>query len=180
MEPCSPHIFTRTVTGLEPHHTAEQTLPWAEPGRAITFSSTWRICKQLHHKGCCNSTSPVRCFTSTGAQEEVGCLLSSPWSSSDTWHSHSSSQGSHTSCASSSPAQQLSARAVTPPPAPEALIPCASQANPAATRKGCGRGGSLQFKIMLTSFIQILTYGLILSRMPRAMRTLSLVCNNRR
>lgn len=89
-----------------------------------------------------------------------------------------SSQGSHTSCASSSPDKRLCTKAVTPPPAPEALIPCASQANPAATKKGCGRGGPLQFKILLTSFIQLLTYGLILSKMPRAMRILSLVYNN--
>lgn len=43
-----------------------------------------------------------------------------------------SSQGSHTSRASSSPAKQLCTKAVTPA-APEALILCASQANSAAT-----------------------------------------------
>lgn len=125
-------------------------------------------------------------FTFTGAQKEVGCLLYSPWSGSDTWQRHMAEpflpvpppQGATPVVPAPDQINSFVPKAVTPPPAPEALTPRASQANSAATRKGWGRGGSLQFKTMLTSFIQILTYGLILSKMPRAMRILSLVYNN--
>lgn len=68
------------------------------------------------------------------------------------------SQVSHTSHASSSPDKQLRTKADTLLPAPKALIPyMPAKQTAAVTRKGYGRGGTLQFKIMLTSCIQILT-----------------------